>query len=86
MDALRASGVMVVALEVTPEAVPMPQFTWPKPCAIVFGNEVNGVGDSVLRRSDAVVRIPMHGHKNTINVATAFGVVYYGILAQWDAL
>lgn len=86
VEKLKAEGVFVVALEVTPEAIPMPQFTWPKPCAIVFGNEVNGVGDSVLKRVDAVVKIPMHGHKNTINVATAFGVVLYAILAQWEAL
>ncbi len=86
VEKLKAEGVTVVALEVTPEAIPMPQFIWPKPCAIVFGNEVNGVGDSVLKRVDAVVKIPMHGHKNTINVATAFGVVLYAILAQWEAL
>lgn len=86
LDGLRKQGVTVVALEVTPEAIPMPQFTWPQPCAIVFGNEVTGVGESALKRCDAVVKIPMHGHKNTINVATAFGVVLYAILAQWDAL
>lgn len=86
VDMLRAQGIPVIALEVTPTAVPMSRFRWPGPCAIVFGNEVNGVGESVLRRCDAVVKIPMHGHKNTINVATAFGVVLYAILTQWDVL
>ena len=84
--ALKAEGMPLVALEVTPDAIPMPQFTWPQPVAIIFGNEVTGVSEEVLAACDAVVQIPMHGHKNTINVATAFGVVLYGILARWDAL
>jgi tRNA G18 (ribose-2'-O)-methylase SpoU len=53
---------------------------------VVFGNEVNGINERVLRRCDAVVRIPMQGYKNSLNVATAFGVILYAILGQWGAL
>ncbi len=52
----------------------------------MVGNEVNGVNERVLRRADAVVRIPMMGYKNSINVATAFGIVLYDILARWNVL
>jgi len=86
LDALEAQGIPVVSIEVTPEAVPYPQFEWPRPVAIAFGNEVNGINHRVLRRSSAVVRIPMHGHKNTINVATAFGIILYDILGRWEKL
>lgn len=86
VHALKAKGIPVIAMEVTPGSVSMAHFAWPAPCAIVFGNEVTGVGEEVLAACDAVVAIPMHGHKNSINVATAFGIVLYGILAQWDAL
>ncbi len=86
VDALKAGGVPVVALEVTEDAVPMHRFAWPRPVAIVVGNEVNGVNERVLRRADAVVRIPMMGYKNSINVATAFGIVLYDILARWNVL
>jgi len=86
LDALEAQGIPVVAIEVTDAAVPYPEFEWPKPVAIVFGNEVNGVNDRVLRRARAVVSIPMKGHKNTINVATAFGIILYDILGRWGAL
>ena len=86
IDALHAQQIPVVAVEVTPEAVPMHEYTWPRPVAIVVGNEVQGVNHRVLRRADAVVAIPMHGYKNSINVSTAFGIVLYDILAQWKAL
>ena len=86
VDALKAQDIPVVALEVTADAVPMHQFDWPRPVAVVLGNEVNGVNERVLRRADAVVYIPMMGYKNSINVATAFGIVLYHILARWNAL
>lgn len=86
LDALQALNIPVVAVEVAENAVSMADFAWPKPVAVVFGNEVHGVNERVLRRAQAVVRIPMHGHKNTINVATAFGIVVYAILSQWRVL
>ena len=86
LDALEEQGLPVVAIEVTEVAVPYPEFTWPRPVAVVFGNEVNGVNERVLRRAQSVVCIPMKGHKNTINVATAFGIILYDILGKWGAL
>ena len=83
LDALEAQGIPVVAVETVEGAVAYQEFSWPKPVAIVFGNEENGVNDRVLRRCTAVVQIPMFGYKKSINVATAFGIVLYGILDQW---
>jgi len=83
LDALDAQGIPVVAVETVAGAVSYQEFSWPKPVAIVFGNEENGVNDRVLRRCAAVVQIPMFGYKKSINVATAFGIVLYGILDQW---
>jgi tRNA G18 (ribose-2'-O)-methylase SpoU len=86
IDALRAEGTPVVAFEVTEAAVPMGSYDWPQPVALVFGNEVTGVNERVLRRCDATVHIPMHGYKNSINVATAFGVALYHVLGRWGAV
>lgn len=83
---LRAEGIPIVAVEVTPGAVDYTRFEWPQPVAIVFGHEVNGINERTLACCDAVVKIPMHGHKNSMNVATAFGVVLYGILQRWGAV
>ena len=83
LDALDAQGIPVVAVETVEGAVSYQDFLWPRPVAVVFGNEENGINERVLRRCAAVVQIPMHGHKKSINVATAFGIVLYGILHQW---
>ncbi len=84
LEALRECGVTVVAVEVTPDAVAHTAFDWPRPVAVVFGNEVTGINDRVLRRCDAAVQLPMLGYKNCVNVATAFGVVLYEILRRWN--
>jgi tRNA G18 (ribose-2'-O)-methylase SpoU len=82
--ALREMGVTCVAVEAIDGAVDHTAFPWPAPVAIVFGNEVTGVRPDIIERCDATVQIPMRGYKNTINVATAFGVVMYEILRQWE--
>jgi 23S rRNA (guanosine2251-2'-O)-methyltransferase len=83
---VQSDGIPVVAIEITEDAVPLYEFEWSKPVAILFGNEVRGVSPEVLDACDATVKIPMHGYKNSINVATAFGVVLYEILRGWHAL
>lgn len=82
---LRRRGITCVAIEAVAGAPAHSAFNWPRPVAIVFGNEVTGIGSGVLEMCDATVQIPMRGYKNTINVATAFGVVMYEILRQWGS-
>lgn len=83
IESLKAEGVPCVAIETADDAQDHTAFNWTEPVAIVFGNEVTGIPREHLDLCDAVVRIPMRGHKNTINVATAFGVVLFEILRQW---
>ena len=81
--ALRAQEVSIVGVEVAEGAADLFAFEWPRPVAVVFGNEVNGIHPRNLARCDYVVQIPMHGYKNSINVASAFGIVLYDILGKW---
>lgn len=85
LDALESQGIPIIAVETVAGAPAYNEFCWPKPVAIVFGNEENGINERVLHRCSGVVQIPMHGYKQSINVATAFGIVLYGVLAQWQA-
>lgn len=83
---LRAQGVPIVAIETQQDAPSHIAFDWPAPVAIVFGHEVRGIAPDVLAECDAIVQIPMHGYKNSVNVATAFGIVLYEILHRWGKL
>lgn len=80
---LQAEGIPCVAIETGEDAASHTAFDWPSPVAILFGNEVTGISAEDMARCDATVHIPMLGHKNTVNVATAFGIVLFEILRQW---
>ena len=50
-----------------------------KNIVLVFGNENSGVDPGILKISDMIVSIPMQGYKDSLNVATAFGIAVYAI-------
>ena len=83
---LKAKGVQLVAVETARGASPYHRFEYNFPVALVLGNEALGVSEAALRMCDAVVEIPVFGYKNSINVATAAGVVLYELLFQGDWL
>lgn len=45
--------------------------------ALVFGNEVDGVRQSVIDKSDYVIEIPQFGTKHSLNVSVCAGVVMW---------
>ena len=81
---LKARGIPIVGLETCERAVSLSGFAWPYPVAVVFGHEIVGIMEEIERACDQLVRIPMVGHKNSINVASAFAVVAYDILRTWQ--
>ncbi len=80
--ALRMSGTQIAVMETRRDAEDL--FDWrPRfPLCVVFGNEVDGVRGELLQLADTYVRIPMVGHKRSLNVATAAGVVAYELMRK----
>lgn len=74
---LKKQTVKVVALEQSPNAVPLDAYVPTGDVALVVGNEVGGVPDDVLALCDAVVEIPMRGSKESFNVSVATGIALY---------
>jgi tRNA G18 (ribose-2'-O)-methylase SpoU len=74
---LQKKGVLVVAIEQHSDSVNYKDVPADRSIAFVFGNEVDGVEDSVLAACDMVAEIPMHGTKESLNVAVSVGVVLY---------
>jgi RNA methyltransferase, TrmH family len=48
-----------------------------RPTAWVFGNEAWGLPDEILEHVDDVVRVPIHGRAESLNLATAAAVCLY---------
>jgi len=78
IQALKAEGWTIAALEITDESVPIQSVKRNHfPLALVIGNEVTGVNDQVLAAADMVLEIPQFGEKESLNVAVAFGIAVY---------
>jgi 23S rRNA (guanosine2251-2'-O)-methyltransferase len=85
MDAFAKAGGQLAAIETTPGALDLYEWTPRWPVAVFFGHEVEGLAAEVAAGCHVHVRIPMHGVKGSLNVATAGGVVMYELLRKYRA-
>jgi 23S rRNA (guanosine2251-2'-O)-methyltransferase len=78
---LQAEGFQLLALETTPQAVPLFDVDLQRfgtdQLLLVVGNEQAGVDPGLLDLCDLVLALPMVGSKASLNVAVAFGVAAY---------
>jgi TrmH family RNA methyltransferase len=52
---------------------------WPSTCVLMMGNEQSGLPESHVRACDGIVKIPMAGKADSLNLAVATGVMLYEI-------
>ncbi len=52
------------------------------PLALVVGNEGKGLGRLVREHCDLLIKLPMHGHVNSLNAAVAGSIALYEALRQ----
>lgn len=81
---LRARGYQLAAIETGPTALDLFDFTPRFPLCAVFGNEVDGLSPDVISACDIQLSLPMRGSKNSLNVATAGGIVAYELLRRFS--
>ena len=77
---LQQNNYQVWAVEQAVGSRPLQQFTPAQEAryALVFGNEVKGVSDAVMKMVDGCLEIPQLGSKHSLNIAVSVGVV------SWD--
>jgi len=76
---LKSQQVQIVALETGRQAIDYRDFQPHFPLALLVGNEVRGLSPIVLKKADAVIALPMQGHKESLNVGIAMAVAGYYI-------
>lgn len=83
---LKKEGYTILALEQSDDSISyarvrVPKKQWHK-TVLVLGSEVKGLPRTVLNRADTIIEIPMHGKKESLNVAVAFGAVVFSLHGQ----
>jgi len=76
---LRSDGYTIAALEQTPDSVNLAVYDPPLKIALLVGNEINGLDQSVLDSCDVRLQIPMFGAKESFNVTVAAAIGLYHI-------
>jgi tRNA G18 (ribose-2'-O)-methylase SpoU len=76
---LKEKGYQIIAIEQADQSIDLKIFD-PRSgekYALVFGNEVFGVSDEVIKLCDECVEIPQYGTKHSLNVSVSVGVVVW---------
>ncbi len=75
---LRECRITIAALEHTDRSISCFDLSPANfPLAIIVGNEITGLSPQAMEMCDMAIEIPMHGIKQSLNVAVATGVILY---------
>ena len=80
---LQAKGMQIAVLEQTTDAVDFWSADIRFPTCFVVGNEIIGVSDELVALADLCLEVPMMGIKQSLNVATAFGVLGFELARRF---
>ena len=85
---LHKQAYRIVAVEQADQSVSLADFTVEEnqKYALVFGNEVKGVEEEIVKNADKVVEIPQFGTKHSLNISVSVGVVLWDIWLKYNRL
>lgn len=81
LDLLHDRGFSIAAADMEAE-VNHTDLDWTRPTALVMGAEGTGINPEARKRCDSVVRIPMAGCVESLNVSVATGVLLFEAMRQ----
>ncbi|MGM9818520.1 MAG: RNA methyltransferase [Paludibacteraceae bacterium] len=81
---LKANGYTVLAIEQVEDSVSLNDFAIDnnRKYAVILGNEVKGVQQSVVDQCDACIELPQFGTKHSLNVSVTAGIVIWEFAKQ----
>nr|WP_319272868.1 RNA methyltransferase [uncultured Draconibacterium sp.] len=84
---LQQDGFKVYAIEQVENSIMLPDFlpADDEKVALVFGNEVKGVKQSVVDLCNGSIEIPQYGTKHSFNISVSAGIVLWDIFQKIDS-
>jgi tRNA G18 (ribose-2'-O)-methylase SpoU len=82
VEKLKSGGIQVICVEQSPVSISYSLLPTKIefPCAIVVGNETDGIGKRVLNLADLIVELPMFGVNKSFNVWGSAAIAAYKVL------
>lgn len=84
LDFLKGAGYRIYAVELAHNSLILGRdcIETDRPIALVLGNEIDGVQESVLERCDGFLEIPQYGSKHSLNVSCAAAIAMWEVSKQ----
>lgn len=82
LSKLMKSGWRIVGLEQHPKSISLASYQPPKKIALLLGEEVAGIEQSLIDLCDDILEIPMQGQKESFNVSVAAGIALFALSSQ----
>ena len=84
IEKLKDQHINIISVEQSENAVSLQNFNVEKGItyAVIFGNEVKGVSQEVVSKSNAVIDIPQFGTKHSLNISVSVGVVVWDLFVK----
>ncbi|MBP2832455.1 RNA methyltransferase [Aquimarina sp. U1-2] len=81
IQSLKEQRIQTLAIEQAENAIMLNDFVpeASQKYAIIFGNEVKGVQQEVVSKSDTVIEIPQYGSKHSLNISVSAGIVVWDL-------
>lgn len=81
---LKENGFKIISIEQVEGSVMLQDFTPDsnEKYALVFGNEVKGVQQSIVDSSDGCIEIPQFGTKHSFNISVTAGMVLWEVFKK----
>jgi 23S rRNA (guanosine2251-2'-O)-methyltransferase len=78
---LKDNGIKIFSTDLK-EAQEIGDVDFNLPCAVIMGDEHNGVALETLRASDTNIKIPQYAEFDSLNVSVATGIILYEVRRQ----
>lgn len=88
VEKLKSEGVITLSIEQAENSLKLDEF-YPvenQKYAVIMGNEVDGVQQSVIDSSNHVLEIPQIGTKHSLNISVCTGVVIWDLFSKMKKL
>jgi tRNA G18 (ribose-2'-O)-methylase SpoU len=76
---LKKDNFTIYAIEQAEGSISLDEITTPisGKIGLIFGNEINGVGEEIMKNIDGCIEIPQFGTKHSLNVSVSAGIVIW---------
>ena len=84
IEQLKADNFSVFAIEQVENSIMLNDFEVEKgkKYALIFGNEVKGVSQQAIEKSEGVIEIPQLGTKHSLNISVSAGIVVWDLFKK----